>query len=67
MWNHFENKSYCLLAKNALIWHFLNNGGNTLVLKRDFRKFDTCIRAGNSKFGKVRKKINYTLGSVCWK
>ena len=67
MWINFENKSYCLLAKKkALLRYFFNNGGNTLVMKRDFRWFDICIRAENSKFGKARKKVNYTLGSVCW-
>ena len=40
---------------------FLNNGGNILVMKRDFRKLDICIRAGNSK-RKVGKRADYTLG-----
>ena len=35
-------------------------------MKRDFSKFDICIRAGNSKIGKASKKANHTFGSVCW-
>ena len=35
-------------------------------MKGDFQWFDICIRAENSKFEKARKKVNYTLGSVCW-
>ena len=45
IWLNFHDKSSCLLVKkNGLVWRFSNNGGNTLVIKWDFRKVETCLR-----------------------